>query len=115
MQLFTKYHESPLGVLKIQATSSHVVLIHFVNETGLKNDDTQLLKECITQLDEYFQGKRKGFDLPLGQLGSPFQINVWEHLTKIPFGKTISYLQLSKQSGDVKAIRSLPPGDWKRC
>jgi methylated-DNA-[protein]-cysteine S-methyltransferase len=113
MELFTKYHHSPVGNLKIQCTASHVTLIHFVNEVGLENDTTDLLKKSISQLDEYFEGKRKDFDLPLGQAGSAFQMNVWDHLTKIPYGKTISYLQLSKQICDVKAIRAIAAANGK--
>ena len=113
MEFFTKYHESPVGTLKIQCTSSHVVLIHFVDESGSENDNNEVLKKCTAQLDEYFEGKRKDFDLPLDQEGSPFQINVWNHLMKIPFGKTISYLQLSKQIGDVKAIRAIAAANGK--
>lgn len=107
MELFTTYYSSPVGVLKIQCSKEQVVLIHFVEEIGLEDDQTQLLKKTTVQLDEYFSGRRKDFDLPLGQKGSGFQENVWNHLVKIPFGKTISYLQLSKQIGDVKAIRAI--------
>lgn len=107
MELFTTYYSSPVGVLKIQCSKEQVVLIHFVEEIGLEDDQTQLLKKTTVQLDEYFSGRRKDFDLPLGQKGSEFQENVWNHLLKIPFGKTISYLQLSKQIGDVKAIRAI--------
>ena len=107
MELFTTYYSSPVGVLKIQCSKEQVVLIHFVEEIGLEDDQTQLLKKTTVQLDEYFSGRRKDFDLPLGQKGSCFQENVWNHLVKIPFGKTISYLQLSKQIGDVKAIRAI--------
>jgi methylated-DNA-[protein]-cysteine S-methyltransferase len=113
MQLFTKYHSSPVGFLKIQCSQQKVVLIHFVDQQGLENDRNPLLEECIHQLDEYFTGKRKEFDLPLGQTGSLFQANVWDHLSKIPFGKTISYLQLSKQIGDVKAIRAIAAANGK--
>ena len=113
MNIFTKYHNSRLGYLKIQCTHSKVVLIHFTNELGPEDDDTELLQECIAQLDEYFSGKRKDFALPLGQSGSAFQITVWEHLLKIPFGKTISYLRLSKQIGDVKAIRAIAAANGK--
>ena len=113
MNLFTKYHTSPVGHIKIQCTESHVTLIHFVNEVGLENDHTELLEKCISQLDEYFSGIRKNFDLPLGQTGSEFQMNVWQHLLTIPYGKTISYLQLSKQIGDVKAIRAIAAANGK--
>ena len=113
MKLFTKYHSSPVGNLKIQCTHEQVLLIHFVEEIGLENDNSELLEKCIIQLDEYFSGKRKNFDLPLGQTGSAFQMNVWDHLLKIPYGKTISYLQLSKQIGDVKAIRAIAAANGK--
>ena len=88
MKLFTAYHAFPVGILKIQCNEQDVLLIHFVEEQGLENDHTELLKKTIEELDEYFAGKRKDFDLPLGQKGSPFQENVWNHLIKIPFGKT---------------------------
>ena len=113
MNLFTKYYASPVGHLKIQCTERHVTLIHFVNDVGLENDNTGLLQKCISQLDEYFSGNRKNFDLPLSQPGSDFQMNVWQHLLTIPYGKTISYLQLSKQIGDVKAIRAIAAANGK--
>jgi methylated-DNA-[protein]-cysteine S-methyltransferase len=113
MELFTKYYTSPVGILKIQCTAEHVALIHFVNEPGLENDSNELMKECLAQLDEYFSGKRKDFELPLAQRGSDFQQSVWNHLLTIPFGKTISYLQMSKQMGDVKAIRAIAAANGK--
>lgn len=113
MQLFTKYYNSPLGFLKIQCSDTEITLIHFVSDVGIENDHHTLLERCIKQLDEYFAGKRKDFELSLNQPGSPFQQNVWNHLLKIPFGKTISYLQLAKQIGDVKAIRAIAATNGK--
>lgn len=113
MELFTKYIDSPVGALKVQCSATEVLLIHFVNEPGLENNTTPLIEKCIIQLEEYFNGKRKEFDLPLGQVGSSFQKNVWNHLVNIPFGKNISYLQLSKQIGDVKAIRAIAAANGK--
>jgi methylated-DNA-[protein]-cysteine S-methyltransferase len=113
MDLFTKYYTSPVGFLKIQCTAEHVALIHFVNEPGLENDSNELIEKCLAQLDEYFLGKRKNFELPLGQRGSDFQQSVWNHLLTIPFGKTISYLEMSKQMGDVKAIRAIASANGK--
>jgi methylated-DNA-[protein]-cysteine S-methyltransferase len=65
------------------------------------------------QLDEYFSGKRKTFNLPLAQPGTPFQQKVWELLYMIPFGKTISYHQLAMQYGDLKAIRAVASANGK--
>ena len=113
MEVFTKYHTSPLGVLKIQCSDTDIALIHFVNDVGIENDQYSLLDKCIEQLEEYFTGKRKDFELPLNQPGSSFQQNVWNHLLKIPFGKTISYLHLAKQIGDVKAIRAIAATNGK--
>jgi len=63
--------------------------------------------KCKAQFDEYFSGKRKIFDLPIKQSGTLFQEKVWNELIKIPFGKTISYLQLSQKIGNVKLIRAV--------
>ncbi|MBL0356810.1 MAG: methylated-DNA--[protein]-cysteine S-methyltransferase [Chitinophagaceae bacterium] len=72
-----------------------------------------LIQQCILQLQEYFEGKRKTFDLPLQQKGSAFQQNVWAQLLNISYGKTISYLELSKRVGDVKAIRAVGTANGK--
>ena len=113
MKVFTSYYSSSVGHLKIQCTENAVSLIHFVEEKEEHYDEFPLLHTCTEQLDEYFNGKRKEFDFPINQPGSPFQQNVWSHLQKIPFGKTISYLQLAKQIGDVKAIRAIAAANGK--
>ncbi len=61
----------------------------------------------ITQLDEYFSGQRQAFDLPLAPQGTPFQQQVWTALTKIPFGKTVSYGWLAKSINNDKAVRAV--------
>ena len=109
MQMFTAYRSSPVGKLKMQCSDSHITAVLFSDgdEVEIKNDEHPLLQLCNQQLDEYFSGSRKAFDLPLNQAGTVFQQKVWELLYKIPFGKTISYQQLSKQYGDPKAIRAI--------
>ena len=62
---------------------------------------------AIVQLNEYFTGNRKTFDVPLMLVGTDFQKNVWEHLMRVPFGSTSTYLALSKEIGNVKAIRAV--------
>ena len=71
------------------------------------------LKEANLQLSEYFEGKRKEFSFKLNPKGTDFQQKVWQELLKIPFGKTTSYLELSKQLGDVKAIRAVAAANGK--
>ncbi len=107
MHLFTSYYKSPIGILKLQATNTHVVSINFIEECGIENACNEVIIKCKEQFDQYFAGERKSFELPLYQKGTVFQMNVWTQLLKIPFGKTISYLNFSKQSGDVKAIRAI--------
>ena len=71
------------------------------------------LEDCVIQLQEYFNGKRVQFDLKLNPEGSDFQKTVWNALVKIQYGKTMSYLELSKQLGDVKAIRAVANANGK--
>lgn len=72
-----------------------------------------VLKDAVEQLEEYFEGNRTVFELQLNPSGTDFQKKVWEALLQIPFGKTISYLELSKQLGDVKAIRAVASANGK--
>lgn len=72
-----------------------------------------LMQTCLSQLDEYFSGERKAFDLPLQQIGTTFQQKVWDLLLQVPYGQTISYNHLSKQYGDLKAIRAVASANGK--
>lgn len=72
-----------------------------------KLEETELLNETKSQLNEYFARERTTFDLPLLFVGSDFQKSVWEKLLTIPYGKTTSYLELSRILGDEKAIRAV--------
>ncbi len=71
------------------------------------------LEDCVMQLNEYFEGSRKDFDLKLNPNGTDFQKKIWKLLESIPYGKTTSYLELSKQHGDVKAIRAVANANGK--
>lgn len=104
---FIQFYSSPLGPLEIQSNGQQITAINFEEDQDRVENTCALTTDAIQQLDEYFNGKRIIFDFPLGQPGTSFQRNVWDQLIKIPFGKTISYLQLSKQIGDVKAIRAI--------
>jgi methylated-DNA-[protein]-cysteine S-methyltransferase len=113
MKIYTAYHASPLGKLKIQCSEEYVSAVLFYEQEDEEASHHPLLQECIIQLDEYFSGTRNAFELPLQQEGTPFQQRVWELLLEIPFGKTISYHQLAKQHGDLKAIRAVASANGK--
>lgn len=115
MKIYTAYYASPVGQLKIECSNSHVQAVLFQKEetAASSNDVHPLLTACVKQLDEYFGGSRKEFDLPLQQTGTDFQQKVWALLLQIPFGKTVSYNHLSKQYGDVKAIRAVASANGK--
>lgn len=115
--LYTTYYSSPIGLLEIKADEEVITAILFVNTwKGPKLDESLLqpnpeksiiAERCIQQLDEYFEGKRFVFDFPFKQAGTAFQTKVWDSLLDIPYNKTISYLELSKKTGNVKAIRAV--------
>jgi methylated-DNA-[protein]-cysteine S-methyltransferase len=117
MNIEVVYYQSPLGVLEIRSSGNALSEVLFLNSwKGAKVDEAQIsftkpksliLKNCIKQLDEYFTGKRFEFSLPILQVGTDFQQKVWTELCNISYGKTISYLELSKRIGNVKAIRAV--------
>ena len=112
MEDYLGYYSSPLGMLQVRSTENAVTVISF-KESNEKELSCAVIDMAVRQLDEYFKGNRYSFDFPLAQPGTEFQQNVWKHLCQIPFGKTISYLQLSKQIGDVKAIRAIAAANGK--
>lgn len=81
-------------------------ICHYL-QAGYKEMPTPLHEKVMEQLQEYIKGNRKTFDIPLSLAGSAFQQHVWERLLQIPFGKTISYLELARQLGDEKAVRAV--------
>jgi methylated-DNA-[protein]-cysteine S-methyltransferase len=111
----TIYYDSPLGILRITAGEDAITEVHFLHpvkdETQKTDGETTpssaILKKCIQQLDKYFAGDTSSFELALSQKGTLFQKKVWDALCDIPFGKTVSYLELSKRLGDTKAIRAV--------
>lgn len=75
--------------------------------TEYAENDTDVLKEARKQLNEYFDHKRKIFDLPLLLVGTEFQKSVWQELMKIPFGSTASYAKLAQNIGNEKSVRAV--------
>ena len=105
---------TPLGKAKIEGSIDGVSSI-VVLDGEIKDSHTvpEVLKDCVAQLDEYFNGTRQQFSLKLNPEGTEFQKRVWNELIKIPYGKTLSYLELSKKLGDIKAIRAVANANGK--
>lgn len=105
---------SPLGYTKIIGDNDGIAQITILNSEENETDIIPLeLEDCVMQLREYFEGKRQIFNLKLNPQGTPFQNKVWKQLQTIPYGKTMSYLELSKQLGDIKAIRAVANANGK--
>lgn len=107
------YYYSPLGIIELSASEKAISSLYFVDKASDEISENKILDKCKKQLDEYFNHKRKDFSLSLDFRGTDFQKKVWNELLKIPFGKTISYLQLAKRLGDEKSIRAVGSANGK--
>jgi methylated-DNA-[protein]-cysteine S-methyltransferase len=121
MALFYKEMDSPVGKLKLIASTNALVAVLWERERPdrvklghLISDRQQpVLIEAERQLGEYFSGRRTEFDLPLEPRGSEFQQRVWRVLRKIPFGATRSYLDLAMELGSAKGVRAVGAANGK--
>jgi methylated-DNA-[protein]-cysteine S-methyltransferase len=98
---------SPLGNIYLSTQDDSISELRFTTEEVSTEPLDSLFSEAKKQLDEYFSGKRKFFNLPVLLSGTPFQFQVWEAVNKIPFGQTTSYLKLSQALGNPGAIRAV--------
>lgn len=110
-ETYTTYYHSPVGLLKISGTKDFISEVSFHDTTqksdGSKRDLPPMVINCIEQLIQYFNGERRIFELPINQTGTSFQQETWNQLMTIPFGRTISYIQLAIRTGDPKATRAV--------
>lgn len=110
----TAYVQTPLGIAKIEGDKDGLNAITVIDTSDkITEIIPEVLEDAVYQLQEYFEGERKAFDLILNPQGTDFQNRVWQGLLTIPFGKTMSYLELSKKLGDVKAIRAVAAANGK--
>ena len=115
--LHSTYYHSPIGLLKISGTADYISEVSFFDKVekaeARKKNLPPMLIQCIEELIQYFHGERRQFDIPINQPGTPFQKEVWNELMTIPFGKTISYLELARRTGDTKATRAVANANGK--
>ena len=121
MQLSFMEMASPVGLLKLVAHDTALVAVLWENENPkrvrlaelIEDQQHPILLKTQKQLNEYFSGQRKIFDLPLDFEGTEFQQKVWQALLTIPFGETRSYKQIAEQLGNVKAVRAVGAANGK--
>ena len=108
------YYKSPIGTLEIRGNQKGIASVLFVRSMIEEATDIPSeLQDCVMQLDAYFSGERKIFDLKLNPKGTPFQQKVWHELLTIPYAQTRTYLEQTKALGDVKAIRAVASANGK--
>ncbi|KAA5544203.1 methylated-DNA--[protein]-cysteine S-methyltransferase [Adhaeribacter rhizoryzae] len=114
-KIFRAYYLSPIGTVEITATEEAIVSVLFTEETAQPNAPNLpiCLTDCLQQLNQYFAGERKTFELPVASAGTNFQEQVWHQLEKINFGQTLSYYDLSVQLGNLGAIRAVGSANGK--
>lgn len=107
-KLYKTYYSCEIGVLEITGSETGILSIGFVDgDLAAQTAVPDCLKECVRQLDEYFNYKRKEFDLKLLPEGTDFQIKVWKELQTIPYGETVTYGEIAVKSGNCKACRAV--------
>jgi methylated-DNA-[protein]-cysteine S-methyltransferase len=105
--------ETPVGLLTIAADTQGLRHIRFISERhpiSRDNDwkrDAGALREAREQLQAYFAGERRSFDLRLHPVGTSFQLKVWNALAEIPYGSTASYGQVARRIGEPSAVRAV--------
>ncbi|MEL0037650.1 MAG: methylated-DNA--[protein]-cysteine S-methyltransferase, partial [Halieaceae bacterium] len=118
MRVTTTY-QSPFGILQIEASDEGISAIRWpstpddkqphppITTSSLGRPESPLLETAKTQLDEYFQGARNNFELPLSLTGTPFQQLVWNALKAIPYGTTKSYGAIANAIDRPRAVRAV--------
>jgi methylated-DNA-[protein]-cysteine S-methyltransferase len=105
--------KTPLGIAKIMGDEKGISAISVSDEGEVSTIIPIVLQEAVSQLYDYFEGKRTDFDFKLNPKGTEFQQKVWKALLEVPYGKTRTYLEQSKILGDVKAIRAVASANGK--
>ncbi|TXN37510.1 methylated-DNA--[protein]-cysteine S-methyltransferase [Flagellimonas hymeniacidonis] len=107
------YLQTPIGLTEFKGDEKGLISISVLNDEKPSGIIPEVLEDAVYQFKEYFEGTREHFDLKLNPEGTDFQKKVWEALLNIPYGKTVSYLELSKRLGDPKAIRAVAAANGK--
>lgn len=104
----TAIYNSPVGSLRIVSEEDSIIEIHFLDvKKKVSIPESKVMKQCFQELDEYFNSKRKQFQVKTNPSGTEFQKRVWEELKRIPYGSTKSYEEIAISIGNIKSIRAV--------
>lgn len=104
------FYQTPIGKLAVAEKGGSITNVFFDGHSIPEDaviTETTLLKEAGKQLQEFFSGTRKEFDLPLAPIGTEFMGSVWDSLKAIPYGETRSYKEVAESIGNPKAVRAV--------
>lgn len=110
MKSFYSYTYESIGKIEIGTESENITDVHFAKSfippAEYRRDETPLHRKAAEQLKEYFEGRRKVFDLPLAPAGTDFQMRCWKALIQVPYGETRSYGDIARAAGSPKGFRA---------
>ncbi len=106
MNDYQGFMQTPIGILRVGATEEGITCVEFVERVGEQQPNTWV-NAALRQLDDYFAGKLKQFDLPLKAKGTEFRHKVWQALLAIPYGKTACYGDIANALDNPKAVRAV--------
>ena len=121
-KIHIQYHKTKIGEFILGEFENKICIIDWKNRKARTTLDkriqkglnaefveqrTEILTKAQKQIDEFIKGKRTQFDFPILPVGTDFQKKVWENLQKIPYGKTVSYLELATQLKNPKGVRAV--------
>lgn len=116
-QLHKLDYKSPIGIIEIIGTDEAICSVMFKDTDILVNlrtsETPKVLEDCYCQIDEYFKGERHEFKLPFSYEGTEFEKSVWNALTSIPYGKTVSYKDIAISISNEKAVRAVGSANGK--
>ncbi|WP_347561208.1 methylated-DNA--[protein]-cysteine S-methyltransferase [Senegalia massiliensis] len=101
------YLDSPIGIIEIEADNKYILSVNFVKQIRFKEKHNELNLKCKRQLEEYFDGNRKEFFIPIKTQGTKFQEKVWNALRTINYGEVCSYGDIAKEINNKKAYRAV--------
>lgn len=121
-KLIISTFDTLLGPMTAGVIGDHLCMLEFTDKSNpddhqhirkdieiqhVESNQNRLIAQTENQVNRYLKGELSAFELPIKMSGTSFQMEVWSHLLQIPYGKTLSYNQLSVLCGDVKKVRAV--------